>query len=265
MSNNLYGYTDYNGPSCTKESNKQEQSTVAEEDTATKYNDSEEEDNPLRVGQWMEGDSLAPPCGTSLSVVHSMLSLISPRLNSDDVLYDLGCGDGRLCLEAFMNYNCKMCVGVEIEEDLAERFQTLIDEVMTMRRNGGDDGHDVVKEIPIKVVQGDLREVLDALLQRSEREQSNDNSNNNDDDCCEQQQDGTYTELPLPTVICLYLLPEAIAQIESQLVSLMKSNSSLRVLCNTWGLQTIEPVHVLDVDDGVSTTCLSLYTCASAN
>ena len=45
----MYGYNDYNGPSSLRG------------DTSTKVQapqEEEEEDDPLRVGQWLEGDSL---------------------------------------------------------------------------------------------------------------------------------------------------------------------------------------------------------------
>ena len=42
-------------------------------------------------------------------------------LDKDDVLYDLGCGDGRICMTASLKHNITT-VGVEIEEG-AQRHQ----------------------------------------------------------------------------------------------------------------------------------------------
>jgi cyclopropane fatty-acyl-phospholipid synthase-like methyltransferase len=38
-------------------------------------------------------------------------------LSSRDVFYDLGCGDGRICMAAALKHNVE-AVGVEIEEGL---------------------------------------------------------------------------------------------------------------------------------------------------
>ena len=82
------------------------------------YDDAEDL-NPLS-NYWMEGDSLAPPCQAELDVVHSILDLAQP--NNASVLYDLGCGDGRICCEASRRYSCKS-VGCEIEPHLIEKFR----------------------------------------------------------------------------------------------------------------------------------------------
>ena len=41
---------------------------------------------------WMDGDSLAPPCGSEPSVVERIVALAA--LGPDDVVVDLGCGFG---------------------------------------------------------------------------------------------------------------------------------------------------------------------------
>lgn len=73
---------------------------------------------------WMEGDSLAPPCQSDLEVVHGVLEFAN--ISKDSVLYDLGCGDGRICVLASKMYGCKSC-GAEIEERLLKKFQGNID------------------------------------------------------------------------------------------------------------------------------------------
>ena len=45
-------------------------------------------------------------------VVRLMLSIIHPK--KDDILFDLGCGDGRIVIEAARTYGCR-AVGVEID------------------------------------------------------------------------------------------------------------------------------------------------------
>ena len=81
--------------------------------------DEEDEENPLN-GFWLEGDSLAPPCQADLSVVNEIIKLAKP--SKDSVLFDLGCGDGRICLEATKQYGCRS-VGIEIEECLIDKFR----------------------------------------------------------------------------------------------------------------------------------------------
>lgn len=49
--------------------------------------DDEEEQNPLKTLAWEKGDSLAPPCGSSVSIIHAMLEFAS--VNRNDVLYDV--------------------------------------------------------------------------------------------------------------------------------------------------------------------------------
>jgi hypothetical protein len=42
----------------------------------------------------MDGDSLAPPCGTSISTVYQIIEFVS--ICKNDIVYDVGCGDGRI-------------------------------------------------------------------------------------------------------------------------------------------------------------------------
>jgi SAM-dependent methyltransferase len=83
----------------------------------------EEEDLASPFPQWMPGDSLAPPCQAELDVVDSILQQASPTPSS--VIYDLGCGDGRICIEATRRYGCRS-VGCEIEETLIRKFEAHI-------------------------------------------------------------------------------------------------------------------------------------------
>ena len=73
---------------------------------------------PLQL--WLEGDSLAPPCQADMDVIDAILSLCSPTSSSR--LYDLGCGDGRICIEATKRFGC-YSAGCEIEDSLIERFK----------------------------------------------------------------------------------------------------------------------------------------------
>lgn len=61
--------------------------------------------------------SLAPFVPTPLAVVERMLELA--EITRDDVVYDLGCGDGRIVVEAAKRYGAR-CVGVDFDLRLCE-------------------------------------------------------------------------------------------------------------------------------------------------
>ncbi|GMF47352.1 unnamed protein product [Phytophthora fragariaefolia] len=77
----------------------------------------EEEQNPGAF-MWIEGDSLAPPCQSERDVVSKIVEIAR-------MLFDLGCGDGRICIEAAKRFGTR-ARGVEIEEFLIKRFKELI-------------------------------------------------------------------------------------------------------------------------------------------
>ena len=54
----------------------------------------------------------APWVPSSIKMVHQMMQLAEVR--PDDVVYDLGCGDGRIVLTAAMRYHAR-AVGIEID------------------------------------------------------------------------------------------------------------------------------------------------------
>jgi cyclopropane fatty-acyl-phospholipid synthase-like methyltransferase len=54
-----------------------------------------------------------------MDAVNAIIALAN--LSSDDVLYDLGCGDGRICMAASLKHNVRT-VGVEIEEGSSKRL-----------------------------------------------------------------------------------------------------------------------------------------------
>jgi hypothetical protein len=231
---NMYGYSDYNGPVDPTRNQKDVACDNANE------SDSFSDDNPLQVGFWMEGDSLAPPCGTSVETIHRLLDFAS--VTSEDTLYDLGCGDGRVCLEAFQIYKCRT-VGIEVEEDLVQRAEHLISKLDI----------DCQSAVLPRVVQQDLRETLRELIELA-NQCAGEGGAGDDDDPQPQKH-----ELPLPTIIVLYLLPEAIAVIQEFLVELLSHN--VRIVCNTWGLKGVEIAKKVQLpESGGAITPLYLYT-----
>lgn len=67
--------------------------------------------------------SIAPFVQTPLEVAKKMLDL--SKIRSGEVLYDLGCGDGRLIILAAKEAGAR-ATGVELREDLIERARTEI-------------------------------------------------------------------------------------------------------------------------------------------
>jgi SAM-dependent methyltransferase len=83
-------------------------------------------DDAAPLQMWLEGDSLAPPCQADLDVVEAILKLAAPSRES--YLYDLGCGDGRICIEATKRFGCRSA-GCEIEQHLIERFKHHVSQI----------------------------------------------------------------------------------------------------------------------------------------
>jgi ubiquinone/menaquinone biosynthesis C-methylase UbiE len=67
--------------------------------------------------------SIAPFVQTPLEVAKKMLDL--SQIKPGEVLYDLGCGDGRLIILAGKDVGAKS-TGIELREDLVERARTEI-------------------------------------------------------------------------------------------------------------------------------------------
>jgi SAM-dependent methyltransferase len=237
---NMYGYSDYNGPTAYATHDDDLAAAKTPVDNHKEEEEEEEESNPLQAGFWMEGDSLAPPCGTAISTIHSLLDFA--EVKSTDVLYDLGCGDGRVCLEAYAKYNCRS-VGVEVEADLVERAQQLISSLP------GADNETTKGRLP-RVVLQDLQEMLDDLLDRLASPNNNDEPQSGD------------PELPLPTIIVLYLLPESLAELQDRFISLLQLlPPPFRILCNTWGLPRLQAVKKTKIsEESGAITELHLYT-----
>jgi len=77
--------------------------------------------NPAAAsGPAREAERLAPFVPTPMEIVDKMLELA--RVGPDDVVYDLGSGDGRIVFRAAQKYGAKG-VGVELDERLAKDSQ----------------------------------------------------------------------------------------------------------------------------------------------
>ncbi|EQC25228.1 hypothetical protein SDRG_16899 [Saprolegnia diclina VS20] len=72
---------------------------------------------------WLEGDSLAPPCQSDYDIVQAIIDFA--HVQPTDVVFDLGCGDGRICIGAARQHGCR-AVGIEIEAPLIAKFEQSI-------------------------------------------------------------------------------------------------------------------------------------------
>jgi SAM-dependent methyltransferase len=72
----------------------------------------------LHAQRFSNPDTLAPDFPTPQVVVDRML--VIANIKPTDVVYDLGCGDGRILISAVRNYHCR-AVGVELSRDIYDR------------------------------------------------------------------------------------------------------------------------------------------------
>ena len=63
--------------------------------------------------------SLAPYVPSQPEFVRRMLEIA--KVDEDDIVFDLGCGDGRILVSAIRDFGAKKAVGYEIRRDLYQR------------------------------------------------------------------------------------------------------------------------------------------------
>ena len=151
-------------------------------------------------------------------------NLTSPNLESTLTCYDIGCGDGRVCIAVSKACPWINSVGIEIEESLAERME----ENIKVYEGNGVGGR-------VSVIHDDLR---DASVSADMKQTAN--------------------------IILCYLLPESIEEIKQLLIDcLLRSDSDSDdciIICNTWGIKDsdIKPISRTSCGCNNNTT-LSLY------
>jgi SAM-dependent methyltransferase len=72
----------------------------------------------LQAQKFTNPDTLAPDFPTPQVVVDRMLAMVSVK--PTDIVFDLGCGDGRILISAVKTYHCR-AVGVELSRDIYDR------------------------------------------------------------------------------------------------------------------------------------------------
>ena len=100
----------------------------------------------MTSGQWTPEHhgvvSMAPYVPTPAAGVAAAMRLAA--LGPDDIFADLGCGDGRLVVEAART--CRLSIGIELDEGLIAQAQP------TLRLEGG-------QEENFRIIRGDAAEV----------------------------------------------------------------------------------------------------------
>jgi SAM-dependent methyltransferase len=69
-------------------------------------------------------DSLAPYVPSPLNIVREMLRLAGA--GSGDIVYDLGCGDGRVLFTAVDEFNVTQAVGYDLDQEMVEALKKRI-------------------------------------------------------------------------------------------------------------------------------------------
>lgn len=90
--------------------------------------------------------------GTPYDVISIMLEMA--RIEKDDVVYDLGCGDGRMVILAAQKHSCRG-IGYEIDPIIVKQAEANV-----LRNHMGD----LVKIVPADIFTLDLREASVFLL-----------------------------------------------------------------------------------------------------
>jgi precorrin-6B methylase 2 len=93
---------------CSKQSVQAESSTISQADTPS-----------VITPKIPRAD--VPYVPTATEVVEQMLKMA--KVSSNDIVYDLGSGDGRIPITAVKQYNAKKATGVEINPDLVQKSQ----------------------------------------------------------------------------------------------------------------------------------------------
>ncbi|KAM9956321.1 hypothetical protein ACTFIR_003034 [Dictyostelium discoideum] len=139
------------------------------------------------------------PYATSSEIsIKSMLEISS--IDSDDVVLDLGCGDGRIVIYAAKHYGIRG-IGLDINPEL----------IKTANENAKKEG---VDHLVLFKVQDFANQSFDFKL--SSIGLNNNNNNNN----------SSNSKLIYPTILTCYLIPRALKAIESKVKKLIRDNSS---------------------------------------
>jgi hypothetical protein len=159
--------------------------------------------------------NLAPFNPISDQAGDKVLALL--HLSNDDILFDLGAGDGRLLIKAVQLFDNIRCIGIEIDPKLVDRAKALIESSLTPEQQ--------------KRIQMRLGDALEHAVQGQEAEcqqQQHDanitNNNSNNNQC------NNLSLLDDATCVYLFLLPKGLVHVQALLERIVQQRRSLRVV-----------------------------------
>jgi hypothetical protein len=129
------------------------------------------------------------------------------KLTGDDVLFDLGCGDGRILIKAASNLPGLRCVGIELDAKYVDRGKKMLQESAL----------DVSERVDMRV-----GSVLDSQVQNG----------------------GALSLEEDATAIFLYILPKGMVRLQPYLEELMRRRGEIRIAAYMFSLRGWEPVAV---------------------
>lgn len=223
-----------------------------------------EDDREAKPYHWLEGDSLAPPCPSDLNILPGLLDLIEPYVWNDElvqpdpvlglassaIVYDIGCGDGRVCMAISRRFGCTT-KGIDIEEVLIEEF----------REN--------VKDLSLNLSPGPRAiENYEKLLKNTIDNEEIKYQDYNDESFSSLfsmkltekihpiHGDLLEKDLSDATIITMFLLPEAMETIKEKLIEALEKD--IIVVCQMWRLKGLP--YTKSVVYGDYSTPFYLYT-----
>ena len=146
-----------------------------------------------------DDNRLAPFNPTHESSIDVAIDLL--ELQSSDILFDLGCGDGRMLLRAASQVDGLRCVGIELDESLAARGR----ENMVMAKRSVDDGDEATLADRVEIRHGDVLAEMNTMGQPAPGTAATSNGEQ-----CKRE----LTLLDDATAVFVYLLPQGLKQVK---------------------------------------------------
>ena len=145
-----------------------------------------------------DDNRLAPFNPTHESSIDVAIDLL--ELQSSDILFDLGCGDGRMLLRAASQVDGLRCVGIELDESLAARGR----ENMDMAKRSSDNDKAALAD-RVEIRHGDVLAELKTMGQLAPATAST---------SIGEQSKTKFSLLDDATAVFVYLLPQGLKQVK---------------------------------------------------
>jgi Mycolic acid cyclopropane synthetase len=178
-----------------------------------------------------------PSSDTSIAMALEMLNL-----QDDDVLFDLGCGDGRILIRAVQSRPDCRCVGIEIDNVFASRADEAICQQLSRE-----------EQRRIEIRKQDLLETAGAAgtaavpLPSVDNVHVNNDNNNAHDESATDFVGADCRDLSLlddATALYLYLLPRGLKKLEKVVTRRKELGKAFRVVAYTFQVVGWDPVII---------------------